>query len=206
MMRLAVLRHAPTAWNGDGRLQGRADPPLSAVGRAQVERWLLPPALHGFAWRTSPLRRCRETAAILGRQLPSAEPALIEPSLIEMDWGAWEGQTLAGLRRRHGAQMDEMEARGLDFRPPDGESPRQVQARLSPWLLAIGGDAADIFAITHKGVIRALYALSSGWDMLGKSPDRLKDAAVHVFCVSAQGVPSLERANIALDGVGCDGP
>jgi len=202
MISLAMLRHAATRWNAEGWLQGRADPPLSPIGIAQAEGWRLPAVLGRYAWRTSPLRRCRETAAILARNLKPPAPVLVEPSLIEMDWGQWEGHTLADLRRRHGSAMGEMEARGLDLLPPGGESPRQVQARLRPWLAAVGRGGIDIFAVSHKGVIRALYALSSGWDMLGRPPDRLSDAAVHMFRVSETGVPKLERANIALNGVG----
>ena len=206
MRRLAILRHGRTEWSAVGRMQGRVDHPLSEAGRAEVARWRLPADLAGFAVTSSPLLRCRETAALLGPPTLQDGPPILEPRLIEMDWGAWEGQELDDLRRRHGERMRELEARGLDFRPPGGESPREVQARLRPWLQATGAGSADILAITHKGVIRALYALSSGWDMLGKPPDRLKDAAVHVFCVSADGVPRLERANIWLEPGGCDAP
>ena len=41
---------------------------------------------------------------------------------------------LADLRAELGPAMAENEARGLDFRPPGGESPREVQARLKPFL------------------------------------------------------------------------
>ena len=64
------------------------------------------------------------------------DDATVEPALIETDWGHWEGRTLAELRQRHGGEMAALEARGLDFRPPGGESPRDVQARLASWLAA----------------------------------------------------------------------
>src|SRR3546814_10532072 len=54
--------------------------------------------------------------------------------LVETDWGAWEGRTLAELRADLGAGMAANEARGLDFRPPGGESPRDVQDRMRPLL------------------------------------------------------------------------
>ncbi len=34
MTRLAMIRHAPTAWNEAGRIQGHGDEPLSAGGRS----------------------------------------------------------------------------------------------------------------------------------------------------------------------------
>jgi broad specificity phosphatase PhoE len=179
---IALLRHGPTEWNAAKRLQGRVDPPLSAPGRAEVGRRRLPADLDGWRLVSSPLRRVVETALIL-----AGEP-VIEPRLIEMDWGAWEGETVADLRARLGPAMAENEARGLDFRPDGGESPREVQARLQPWLdeLAAGGD--DTVAVTHKGVIRALYARATGWDMTGRMPDKLDWRMAHLFRVEATGL------------------
>lgn len=112
-MILAVIRHGPTEYNKAGRIQGRRDIPLSAEGRAVVARWQLPPALNsGYSWVTSPLLRCRETAAKLG--IPNAG---IEAALVEMDWGDWEGRTLDELRQELGETMVKMEAKGLDLRP-----------------------------------------------------------------------------------------
>ena len=198
MPTLALIRHAPTAWNEAGRLQGRSDIALSPAGRAAVRRWRLPPPVLRFAWMTSPLSRCRETAALLRDGHPEAPPALAEPRLTEMSFGAWEGRTLAELRAEHGAAMREWEARGLDFKAPGGESPREVQARLRPFLAEIGG-GGNILAVTHKGVIRAAYALASGWDMRDDPAVRLADAAVHLFAVAADGSLGVERLNLALE-------
>lgn len=192
---LAVIRHAPTAYNEAGRIQGRHDVPLSAAGRAAVAKWQLPPALNsGYAWKTSPLLRCRETAAKLG--IPNAG---IEPALIEMDWGEWEGRTLDDLRRELGEAMTMMEAKGLDFRPPGGESPRNVQARLYPWLRALAQSGRNTAAVTHKGVIRALYAAATGWPMLGKAPDKLNWCCAHLFAIAPDGRPAVHHLNLPLD-------
>jgi len=69
--------------------------------------WLVPAELNGFRWLTSPLRRAVETAHRLGIDAP-----VIELRLAEMGWGEWEGETLAGLRARLGAEMAVAEARG----------------------------------------------------------------------------------------------
>ena len=66
MTRLALLRHGPTGWTREHRLQGRTDIPLDDDGRAEVRRWRLPPEAATFRWRASPLRRAMETAALLG--------------------------------------------------------------------------------------------------------------------------------------------
>lgn len=193
MTRLALIRHGMTDWGEAGLIQGRADRPLSAAGRAEIAAWRVPPELAGFEWLTSPLRRARESARLLlGREVPT------EPALIEMAWGAWEGQALAALRRVLGAAMAANEARGRDFRPPGGESPREVQARLIPRLAAIAGAGRPTAAVTHKGVIRAVLGLATGWDFRGKPPARLDRSCAHLFALDAEGHPRVERLNIAL--------
>jgi broad specificity phosphatase PhoE len=154
--------------------------------------WHLPAELADFHWLSSPLSRAVSTAHRLGID------AAIEPRLTEMDWGDWEGHTLAELRQNLGAMMAAAEAKGLDFRPPGGESPRDVQARIRPLLTEIAKDGRDTVAVTHKGVIRAVLALASGWDMLGKPPCRLSWSAAHVFRLDRDGHPSIDRLNIPL--------
>jgi len=187
---LALIRHMPTAWNAAGRLQGRADTELDP--RAMPD-WRVPPELAGFRWLTSPLDRAVVTAR---RLRVDAAPA---PALTEMAWGDWEGHTLAELRASLGAEMTVMEAKGLEFRPPGGESPRDVQGRVMPLLAEIAAGRRPIAAITHKGVIRAVLALATGWDMLGKPPYRLSWSAAHLFRLDPAGQPSVERLNLPLE-------
>jgi probable phosphoglycerate mutase len=140
---------------------------------------------------SSPLSRCVQTAALLG-----ASDAAHEPRIIEMDWGEWEGRTLAELREELGDAMAQNEARGLDFQPPGGESPRAVIERIKPWLREIAAAGVPTLAVTHRGVIRAILAEASGWDMRGKPPAKLDWRAVHFFMLDAQGIPSVERLNV----------
>jgi len=166
MTALLLLRHAPTAWNAGGRLMGRADPPLSAAGRAALASWRLPTAFEGAPLLASPLRRARETADAFG-------PAAVEPRLVEMDWGAWEGWTLAELRAADPAGVAAIEARGLDLCAPGGERPRDVVARLAALFADLAGAGPRVL-VTHKGVIRAAMALATGWDYLSALPVRLR--------------------------------
>ncbi len=198
MTPLVLIRHGATQWNLDGRIQGHADPPLAPEGRAAVSAWRLPPEMAGagdrdWTWLTSPLARARETAALL-----RATPATVEPALIEMDWGAWEGRRLSELRAEEGAAVTAAEARGLDFQPPGGESPRQVQARLEPLLSRLAAAGRPTAAVAHKGVIRALYARASGWDMTGRPPVKLRDACAQCFLLDPEGAPETGQLNLPL--------
>jgi probable phosphoglycerate mutase len=186
-VKLALLRHGDTPWSEEGRIQGRSDISLSNAGRAALRAFKLPTACAEMRVVSSPLARCVETAALLG--MPNAER---EPRLAEMSWGAWEGRRLAELRAELGRAMEENEARGWDFRPEGGESPRDVLARLQSWLEAL---AEPTLAITHRGVIRAVFAAAAGWDLRGKPPAKLDWSAVHIFSVS-EGTPRIERLNV----------
>ncbi len=181
-MKLALLRHAVTDWNLEKRIQGRIDQPLSVIGRRQFLGLSIPTKLARCHWYCSPLRRARETADLLG--LKAIE---IDAALIEMSWGDWEGEILKPLRKRLGGEMRENERRGVDFCPPGGESPRQVQARLRPWLRQIGATGQDSAAVVHKGIIRCIYALACGWDMCGESPVDFAWDAIHQFELSPDG-------------------
>ncbi|MGH6937408.1 histidine phosphatase family protein [Hypericibacter sp.] len=197
-LQLALLRHGPTAWNRSRRIQGLTDEPLDEAGRAHLESWRLPEHWVARPWVTSPLRRCRETAAILARTHRREGPIAVEPRLIEMSHGEWEGERLADLRARLGEGMTALEDRGLDYRAPGGESPREVQQRLRPWLQEIAAAGSDRLAIAHRGIMRALYAMAVGWDMTGKPPVKLRDDCLQLFVLASGGQPHVERLNVSL--------
>lgn len=193
MTTLAMIRHGPTTWTRENRLQGHTDIPLSDEGRDMVSSWRVPPALDRFHWVSSPLRRAIETARLLGAENPE-----IEPSIKEMNYGDWEGSRFDDLRSALGEAMAENEARGLDFRPEGGESPREVQGRLLPWLSDVAGRGRPTVAVSHHGVLRALYSLAVGWTMVGRPPEKFQRGAVHYFQLDKNGKVSVERLNVSL--------
>ena len=192
MTKLALLRHAPTEWNKARRLQGRADISILPVSRVELGQRKLPDEIARFRALSSPLKRCLETAALLGLA------PTIDARLIEMDWGAYEGHTLPELHARHGFDMTANEARGLDFRPPGGESPRDVQTRIAPLLAEIAAGGAPTIAITHRGVIRAVYARAIGWDMTGEPQHTVDLYALQLFELAGDGTPEIIELNMPL--------
>src|SRR4051812_33891960 len=135
MTLLALLRHAETDWTLARRIQGRTDVPLSETGRARLGASVLPGEASGMRVFTSPLIRCTETASLLG-----FIGAIKDSRLIEMHWGTWEGRTLTEIRVEEGESMLANEARGWDFTPDGGESPRQVLSRMKSLLTDIASD------------------------------------------------------------------
>lgn len=198
MTSIALLRHGPTQWNADGRLQGRRDTELNESGRATVTGWRLPEPWACATIVSSPLRRCLDTVDILRTVHAGLGPQTIDPRLIEMDWGAWEGRTLGDLRGELGEAMVRNEARGLDFRPEGGESPRDVQARLSPVLAKLVQQREDRLVVCHRGIIRAIYAMATDWDMRSDPMDKLSRNALQVFTLSGAGRPTVAGLNVRL--------
>lgn len=193
MTKIAILRHGPTDWNEEGRLQGRADRFLSEAGRQEVAGWRLPTDVKTWRLLASPLSRARKTALLLtGRE------AEIDARLTEMGFGEWEGMRLADLRASLGEEMRANEARGLDFTPPGGESPRMVMDRLRPMLSELAGARDPCLIVAHKAVIRALYAMATGWDMTADAPTKLRNACLHRFDLSSDGALSVETLNEPL--------
>ncbi len=190
----ALLRHASTEWNEQGRLQGLTDTALSAAGEADARRWRLPPPADGWKRLSSPLQRARRTAELL----QPAAAVVVEHRLREMSFGSWEGRTLAELRATVGAAFVEAENKGLDFQPPGGESPRAVMGRIAGWAREIAEKGEPVVAVSHKAAIRAMLALATGWDMMGRPPVKLDWRALHFFHAGTDGTVTLDCANVSL--------
>jgi len=191
MIRLLVIRHAPTEWTLAGRLQGRTDTALAPEAADYLAAISLPPPFDQAPCYASPLRRAMETARRLGRN------PIAQDSLIEMDWGAWEGLSF----EEASARLDPSKRHfGLDYAAPGGESPRDVQNRLLRFLNRLDSFGDDALAVSHKGVIRALYALAVGWTMESKPPDKLDFKAGQLFAFDQRDGLRLKRLNVPLNG------
>ena len=195
MIEVVMIRHAMTAWNEAGRIQGQTDVPLCERGRRALSGHRLPRRFGSYRVHSSPLARAVETATLLGLGIP-----VLDARLMEMDWGEWEGRTRASVTAADARGVARNEARGPDFRPPGGESPREVQARVVEWARSVARTRSNAVAITHKGVIKATLGLACGWDLTGKSPARLDWSCLHRFRFDPQtGEFILAEPNVRLD-------
>lgn len=176
MIRLGLLRHGHTAWNREGRIQGRTDIPLDDEARCHLEGLRLPDDWVDADLFSSPLARAIETGEIVAGRRPVAHDAL-----IEMDWGDWEGGQGTLLRADPESGFRDIEDWGWDYRPPGGESPAELRARLLPWALGL---QRDTVAVCHIGIMRVLMALATEWDFDGPAPFRIKRDRLFVICIS----------------------
>lgn len=172
MIEIGLLRHFPTEWNETGRLQGRADIPLSPAGRAALAERRLPERWRAAPMIVSPLERAQETA----RTLSEGAPISTDARLVEMEMGEAEGALGAELLADPDHPYRPVEEWGWDFRHPGGESPAEMADRLRPLLAEI---RSPCLLVCHRGVMRVILALAAGWNYSGPETFRIKRAAVH---------------------------
>jgi broad specificity phosphatase PhoE len=167
---LVLLRHGDTRLTPARRFSGTGsgDPGLSPVGREQAElaaRGALLRSTPFAAVVSSPLRRARETAALVAGELQL--PVEVESDLREADFGDWEGLTFAEVERRH---PDDLAAwqRSADVAPTgSAETFRDVLRRVAALAdrLTAAHAGAAVLAVTHVTPIKAFVA-----DALGAPP------------------------------------
>jgi len=159
-MHILLVRHGETAWNREGRYQGRTDVPLSPEGEAQV-RALGARLGHLPIARavSSPLSRAKRTAeAILAGRDVTLE---LDPGLLEISHGAWEGQLSADVEAAHAEMIGIWRNRPDRDVPagPGAETLGQVEARAWPVLERVTRGLADndtLLLAAHDAVNRVL--------------------------------------------------
>lgn len=152
---LTLVRHGRTIWHADNRYAGASDIPLDGVGRAQARalaRWAL--AHRHDALACSPLRRARQTAAVVAETL-GLHPE-ITPDLREMDFGIAEGHTLAEVGERYRGTARAFQDNPVRNPFPGAESPEQVAERVVGALrsLAEYHAGSSILVIGHSTAFR----------------------------------------------------
>jgi broad specificity phosphatase PhoE len=157
---LWLVRHGQTDWNVEGRFQGQADPPLNAVGRAESRR--LAAQLRGRhidALYSSDLRRARQTAAYLSRAMD--KPIRLEPRLREINQGQWEGMLFTDISRQFPEISQVRQRNALDFRPPGGETVREVAARVLQAVDDIGHchPGSQVIVVSHGVALAVILAV-----------------------------------------------
>jgi len=190
-MKIALLRHGPTEWNALGKVQGHTDIPLSEAGLARMQALRLPFA--ASLVYASPLLRARQTVEALG-----LSDAILDPRLMEQNWGTWEGLTRAEILVRGGpdAFVKAGSEQGDAFRPGNGESTGELHARVASFLSDVARQDCDAVAVAHLGVLRAAYTLATGWNMATPMPAELDVSRILLLSLTKDGQPKIEKLNL----------
>lgn len=188
-MRVGLLRHGRTDWNRIGVLQGRTDRPLEDEEADRLGTLTVPSPWDNADVLASPLIRARDTA-----RLVTGREAAVDPRLIEMKFGAWEGLSSADLHADPASGFRDVEDWGWDYRPPGGESPREVWARVSAVLDSL---ESDTLIVCHLVVMRVVLAIAHGWNFEGPMPFRVKRDRIYGLTITdRRPAPDAEPARL----------
>ncbi len=158
MTRIILVRHGHVDWLAPERFRGRAELPLSDLGRRQAR------AAADFiaaSWKldavyTSPLGRCRETGAVI------AAPYHLElqpiDGLADIDYGEWQGLT-RGQAKERWPDETELWFRAPHFAAiPGGETLAAVLSRATAALRDIMRRHPDgtVVLVGHDSINRVL--------------------------------------------------
>ncbi len=158
-MKILLARHGETPWNAEGRYQGQEDIALSPTGERQAralgERLRDVQIDRAVA---SPLSRARRTAELaLGE---SRIPMLaLDPGLMEIAHGTWEGLLAAEIHVRDPQRLQAWRDAPHEVLMPQGESLQHVFDRAWPaFARACDGLGSDdtLLIVAHDAVNRVL--------------------------------------------------
>lgn len=142
-----LVRHGETEWSRSGQHTSRTDLPLTPEGERQAESLQRMLAGRSFALvLSSPMKRAVETCRMVG-----LAPE-IDASLVEWDYGDYEGQTTADIQKR---VPDWTIWTGA---PPNGETVAQVGARAERVISRALSARGDVALFGHGHLLRILAA------------------------------------------------
>ena len=194
MKTILLFRHAPPdAPDGLRRCLGsRTDAPASADGLAAAAE--LAALLRETGIRavfTSPMLRCRQTAAAMAGTLPVRAVQGLE----EQDCGEWDGLSFDEIRTRF---PEEYARRGADgaLPPPGGELPELVARRGLAALRALAErTAGDLAVVAHAGLNRCVLCT-----LLDKPMETMRALPQPYLCVN---ILRYDGAGFSVAAVGC---
>ncbi len=174
MGEIILVRHGETEWSATHRHTSTTDLPLTPRGEAQARA--LADGLADIdvaAVVVSPRRRARRTAELAGLSV-----TLIDPDLVEWDYGEYEGLTTAQIRQTRPEWF--LWRDGC----PGGESPGQVAARADRVLERVGplvAGGGTVALVAHGHLLRVITARWLGLEPAAGALFRLDVATLSVL-------------------------
>lgn len=169
MATVLLVRHGRTTANASGLLAGRApgirldETGLEQVGRTGERVGAVPLV----AVVTSPLERCRETAAAIVEHQASPPTLTVDDAVTECDYGTWQGGRLAELAKEDLWKVVQRQPSAAAF--PGGESLAAMQARAvaavrrhDALVEAEHGPTAVWAVVSHGDIIKSVLADALG--------------------------------------------
>nr|WP_244984534.1 bifunctional RNase H/acid phosphatase [Actinomadura citrea] len=190
-----LLRHGETPLSIEKRFAGIGDAPLTPHGLAQARAAALALKDRGIdAIVTSPLSRCRDTAAEVAAV--TGLEVRVEDGFRETDFGDWEGLTFAEAGKGWPAELKAWLA-DPDAAPPGGESFAQVSRRVRTALdkLKVRYREQTVLVVSHVTPIKLLVKDALGAPMPSLYRMHLDVAALTSIDWYADGPATLRAFN-----------
>lgn len=166
-----LARHGETAWSLSGQHTGLSDIPLTPRGERNARQ--LGARLSGLKFShvfTSPLKRAARTCDLAG----FGQQAMVDPDLVEWDYGDYEGKTTADIRR------DRPDWQLFRDGSPNGESLAGVGARADRVIERLRALHGDTLVFSSGHFLRVLGARWCGLDASAGKCLYLSTAALSV--------------------------
>lgn len=166
MLKIYLVRHGETTYNAEGnKYCGITNVELTKTGTLQAKKLgLLLKDIEFDAVYSSPLIRAHNTAKIA---VPNEE-IHIDPRLIELDFGDWEGKTRSEFIKENRALWDNWnDDPKTNPAGGSGETAGELILRLDGFLneLLTKHKKGNVLIVAHNGVNRFLMAHILGFDL-----------------------------------------
>lgn len=188
-LRLFLIRHGETEWSRTGRHTGRTYIPLTSNGENEARK--LGRHLRDIPFAqvlSSPLKRARQTCELSLDKVPE-----MEPDLAEWDYGDYEGQRSADIRKQR--------ADWSVYRDgcPGGEMPEQVCARADRLIARLRKLDGNIALFAHGQIGSAIAARWIGLALVEAQHFSLGTTTLSILALDPHhpGVPVIALWNAA---------
>jgi len=161
--KIVLIRHAHSTANAAGILSGQLpNVHLSKSGQEQAERLAERLGKLTIAEvQLSPMDRCSETLAPWLAKYGKSVTVILQPNLVEVDYGNWSGKKLATLSRAKLWRKVQGQPSAVTF--PQGESLAQMQVRAMKTVHDFFASNLELtIMVSHGDVIKSIVASSLG--------------------------------------------
>lgn len=157
MLKIILIRHGKTAWNGKWKIQGHSNIELSPEGIAEAELLAA-----NFPFQTvdaiysSDLSRAKTTAEILAKRFNL--PVHTTQELRETNFGDWEGKTLAEMQLIDPVNCENFFRNPEELQINNAEKFPQVQQRAMHAIKKIiaAHPTGNIVVVAHGAINRTI--------------------------------------------------
>ena len=185
--RFLVIRDGETTFGAQGRFTGREDVPLTDRGGRQATAAAdrvapLAPAVV----LTSPLLRCRDTAAVVAGR--ARVPVVLDDRLVDEALGEWTGRRMAEIEVDWPDVVADWR-RDPTVAPPGGESFTQVRDRVRPLLTELLRTyrGHTVVLVTHAAVAKMILTTALQVDPSTAYRLRVDTGSMSAFTVDQDG-------------------